>query len=427
MKEDFLHYIWKFKKFDFTRATTVDGLPVTLIDAGTANVNSGPDFFNARLKIGEQLWAGNVEIHIKSSDWYAHHHEKDPAYDNVILHVVWEDDVAIYRSDNSNIPTLELQNLVGENTLQVYRNLLLAPNKNWINCEADFENFEEFPLRNWMERLYLERLEKKSIVIMDLLKSSGNNWEAVLFQLLAKNFGLKVNSAAFLSLSRSFDFQVVQKCRDSQFLLEALFFGQSGMLEKKLEEVYFNELKEEYKYLKIKFQLENKYVERPKYFRLRPDNFPTLRLSQLSALYHSVPHIFSRILKVTTAKELYEIFSIGPSEFWNTHYTFEKSHNYKKKNLSAGFIDLLIINTIIPVRFCFEKMNGLEDSSVLLKLLGEVKAEKNSIIDQFNKIRPGTATTAMDSQALLQMKQEYCDKNACLQCNLGTQLLRIRE
>lgn len=427
MKEDFLHYIWKFKKFDFTRAATVDGLPVTLIDAGTPNVNSGPDFFNARLKIGEQLWAGNVEIHLKSSDWYTHQHESDPAYDNVILHVVWEDDVEIYRSDNSSIPTLELQNLVSGNTLLVYSNLLLAPNNKWINCEADFEGFEDFHLRNWMERLYLERLEKKSVAILELLKKSGNNWEAVLFQLLAKNFGLKVNSAAFLSMAQSLEFIVVQKCRDSQFMLESLFLGQSGILDKKQEEIYYSDLKEEYQYLKIKFQLENKYVERPKYFRLRPDNFPNLRLSQLATLYHRVPHIFSKILKVTTTKEIYELFAVGPSEFWKSHYTFEKSHNPKKKDLTTGFIDLLIINTIVPVRFCFEKINGIDDPSALLTLLEEVKAEKNSIIDRFNKIKPGIASTAMDSQSLLHMKNEYCDKNACMQCNLGAQLLRVRE
>lgn len=425
MKEDFLHYIWKFKKFHFTRATTVSGLPITLIDAGTANMNSGPDFFNARVKIGTQLWAGNVEIHLKASDWYSHHHEQDPAYDNVILHVVWEDDIPIYRRDNSVIPTLELRHLVNDKTLQGYRNLLLAPNDKWINCEVDFASFEDFTFQNWKERLYLERLEKKFLVINDLLGRTENDWEAVLFKMLARNFGLKVNSAAFMSMAQSLDFNVVQKCRGSKFQLEALFLGQSGILDSNSENVYYNKLRKEYQYLTVKFQLENKYVERPKYFRLRPDNFPTLRLAQLATLYHVVPHLFSKISNTTSVKDLRKIFAVGPSDFWKSHYTFEKIHTPRKKELTAGFIDLLIINTIIPLRFCFDKMNGEEDHSALISLIEEVKAEKNSVIEKFNNLRPKAAVTALDSQALLHLKSEYCDKNACLQCNLGMQLLKV--
>ncbi|HSI69867.1 MAG TPA: DUF2851 family protein [Gillisia sp.] len=424
MKEDFLHYIWKFKKFNFGRAFTVKGEPVTLIDPGMANLNSGPDFFNAKLKIGEQLWAGNVEIHINSSHWYQHHHEQDPAYDNVILHVVWDDDMEIYRNDNSLIPTMELKELVSPGTLNQYRELLLAPNGRWINCETDFSQVDDFELNNWLERLYLERLESKAKVLHDLLVKTGNDWEAVLFRLLAKNFGLKVNGGAFLSMAQSFDFKVVRKCRDSKLMLEALFLGQSGQLENDKEDAYFLQLKEEYQYIQKKYRLDNKYVERPKYFRLRPDNFPGLRLAQLAAIYHEVPHLFSAVINASSVKELRDIFVMEPAAFWNTHYTFEKSHTAKKKKLSAAFVDLLIINTLLPVRFSYEKLTGTGDPSVIISMIEDLKAEKNSVIDKFNSIRPGSARTALASQALLQLKQHYCDKNACLQCNLGIKLLK---
>jgi hypothetical protein len=256
------------------------------------------------------------------------------------------------------------------------------------------------------------------------LKKSGNDWEAVLFRLLAKNFGLKVNGGAFLSMAQSFDFKVLRKCRDSQIQLEALLLGQSGQLEKEVEDAYFKQLKQEYGYLKKKFRLDNQYVERPKYFRLRPDNFPGLRLAQLAALYHSVPHLFSAMVSANSVKELRDIFTVEPSAFWKTHYTFERSHTARKKRLSAAFVDLLIINSLLPVRFSYEKLTGTGDPSVIISMIEELKAEKNSIIEKFNSIRPGTAKTALASQALLELKQQYCEKNACLQCNLGIKLLK---
>lgn len=424
MKEDFLHYIWKFKKFNFGRALTVKGEPVTLIDPGMANVNSGPDFFNAKLKIGEQLWAGNVEIHINSSHWYEHHHEQDEAYDNVILHVVWEDDMEIFRKNNTLLPTMELKDLVPPSTLQNYRELLLAPNGSWINCETEFGSFDNFDFQNWMERLYLERLETKAEVLLDLLKRYDNDWEAVLFRLIGKNFGLKVNGGAFISMAQSFDFKVVRKCRESLLSLEALLLGQSGQLDAGAEDVYYNQLKSEYQFLKKKFRLDNKYVERPKFFRLRPDNFPGLRLAQLAALYHKVPHLFSAVVEAGSVNELRQIFAVEPSEFWKTHYTFERAHAARKKKLSAAFVDLLIINSLLPVRFSYEKHTGTGDPSVIINMIEELKAERNSVITKFNTIRPGSAITALDSQALLQLKHNYCDKNACLQCNLGIKLLK---
>ena len=424
MQEDFLHYVWNFKKFDFRRAKTVDHQPVEIVNTGTPNFNSGPDFFNAKIRIGEQLWAGNVEIHLRSSHWYSHKHENDPNYDNVVLHVVWENDMEIYRNDNSPIPTIELKQLTSEETLQSYRDLLLAPNAKWINCEKEFGAFDDFEMENWLERMYLEKLEQKSEVIARLLKDSENNWEQVLFLFLARSFGLKVNGGAFLSMAESLDFKIVQKCSTSSLLMEALLFGQSGLLDKNNEDGYFQELRKEYHYLKRKFGVINAGVERPKYFRLRPENFPNIRLSQLAGLYSAIPHLFSKIIGMETRTEFQELLRIETSVYWKNHYNFGKEHPTRVKKLSEDFIDLLIINSIIPLKFYYNKTIGAGDPQQILKLIQEIKAEKNSVIEKYNLIRPHTAVTALQSQALLHLKTGYCDKNYCLKCNLGAKLIR---
>ncbi|MCF4100965.1 DUF2851 family protein [Gillisia sp. M10.2A] len=424
MQEDFLHYIWKFKKFDFGNAQTVSSLPVVILDSGIHNFNSGPDFFNSRIRIGEQLWAGNVEIHLRSSDWYLHNHEIDAAYDNVILHVVWEHDLEVFRNDNSVIPTLELRNLVLENCLENYRKLLLVTPKKWINCENDFPHFNDFDLDNWLERLYLERLQEKSHLIFDMLEKSGNNWEEVLFKMIAKNFGLNVNGSAFLSMAQSFDFKIMQKCGSSNFKLEALFFGQIGLLQNDTEDSYLQQLQKEYMFLRNKYKLQNTHVEAAKYFRLRPDNFPSIRLSQLASLYCKIPKLFSEIISLKTPALIYKILEVETSKYWKSHYSFGKRHSERSKKLSRSFIDLLIINTIAPLQFCYLQKTGRGDVSEILNLMEEISAEKNTIIEAFDKLRPNTAGSSLKSQALLHLKHEYCDKNACLSCNLGSKLLQ---
>src|SRR5690606_38844315 len=244
-----------------------------------------PDFFNAQLRIGNQLWAGNVEIHIKSSDWFVHHHEMDNAYDSVILHVVYEHDTEIFRQDNTVIPTLELKNYISPELLGHYQKLISNKSK-WINCENDLASVSEFTIQNWLERLYIERLERKSEAVENLIKSSKNDWEAILYKMLAKNFGLKVNGEAFLSLANSIDFSIIRKSQSNQTSLEAVLFGQAKLLEQHVEESYYLELMKEYQFLKQKFSLTNENVETIQFFRLRPPNFPTIRLSQLAFLYH---------------------------------------------------------------------------------------------------------------------------------------------
>ncbi|WP_310560857.1 DUF2851 family protein [Flavobacterium sp.] len=421
MKEDFLHYLWKFKKFDSLNLKTFNGEEITIINVGNYLELAGPDFFNAQLVIGNQKWAGNVEIHLKSSDWYVHHHERDEAYENVILHVVWEHDTEIFRSNNSEIPVLVLKNYVDTATVANYQSLM-AP-KSWIFCEKQLKDINEFTLKNWQERLFFERLERKSNPIFDLLQQTNNDWEAVLFCLLAKNFGLNTNGEIFLKIAQAIPFSIIRKESFEVENLEALLLGTAGLLDLEKEDAYFKDLKFRYFYLLHKYQIEKRLVEPVQFFKHRPDNFPTIRLSQLANLYHNQQNLFSTISTSNSVKSIYEIFEISVSNYWQNHYQFDKESPKKKKKLSKSFIDLIIINTIIPLQFAFAKSQGKEISEDLIQLLNEVASEKNAILDKFSSFGI-KSKNAFESQSLLQLKNEYCNKSRCLQCAIGMELLK---
>jgi len=421
MQEDFLHYLWKHKKINVANLKTTKGEAVTLLNVGEHNQNAGPDFFNTQLKIGEQLWAGNLEIHIKSSDWYLHNHETDANYDNVILHVVWEHDTEIFRKDNTEIPTLELKNYVKAEALNNYQKLFSTPQK-WINCENYFASIQDFTISNWLERLYFERLERKANNVLKVLGQSTNNWEAVLFKMLSKNFGLKVNGEAFVSIANSFDFSIIRKQQSKQLSLEALLFGQAQLLQIDCQEPYFLELEKEYQFLKQKFSFSPQNITPLQFFRLRPPNFPTIRLSQLANVYFKHKNLFSKVIETKTLKGFYTLFSVETSVFWETHYTFTKASKASKKRLTKSFIDLLLINTIIPIQFCYAKHHAKSIDNEIIQLLQQIASEKNSIVNKFNSFKK-ISKSALESQALIQLKTEYCDKNKCLQCAVGNSIL----
>ena len=421
MQEDFIHYLWKHKRFNYNNIKTTAKESVSIVSVGTHNYNSGPDFFAAQLKIGGQLWAGNVEIHVKSSDWFVHNHEQDANYDNVILHIVWEHDVEVHRKDSTLIPTVELKDYVKKEALNNYKELFNRT-QSWINCENNFATVDEFVVSNWLERLYLERLERKTATVYQLLEDSKNDWEAVLFKSLARNFGLKVNGDSFFSIASSFDFSIVRKLQSKPMAIEALFLGQANLLEDTIEDPYFVLLKKEFKFLKQKFNFSNRGITPVQFFRLRPMNFPTIRLSQLAILYHKITNLFSRVIEAQTLDEFYAIFNIEASLFWETHYTFSKESKPTKKKLSKGFIDLLLINTIIPIKYSYAKAQGKVIDEVLTDLMNEIASEKNNIITKFNSLKP-VSKSALQSQALIQLKTEYCDKNSCLKCAIGTTIL----
>jgi len=421
MQEDFLHYVWQHKKMSLKSLQTTTQEPIILKTVGLPNVNSGPDFFNAQLSIGTQMWAGNVEIHVKSSDWYVHHHETDPAYDNVILHVVWEHNTEVFRKDNTPIPTLELKKYVLAHTVTNYTNLINQKN-HWIPCESTILEVDSFTMSHWIERLYLERLETKYKAIEKQLVESKHDWEAVLFWQIAKNFGLKVNGDAFLSIAKSIDFSVIRKLQQDVFQLETLFFGQSGLLETDVQDSYISDLRNHYKFLKNKFSLSNEGVLPVQFFRLRPPNFPTIRLAQLAYLYSQQTNLFSKLMKARSLEKLYAVFEGATSTFWETHYTFEKTSKFAPKKLTKSFINLLIINTIVPIKFAFNKFNRHQTQDDVVSIMQHIPMEHNRIVDKFHSLY-AFGKTALDSQALIQLKQNYCSKNKCLQCAIGSALL----
>lgn len=421
MKEDFLHYIWKFKKFDALNLRTVQNEPLVVFKTGDYLELSGPDFFNAQIKIGEQKWAGNVEIHLKSSDWYLHHHEKDTAYENVILHVVWEHDTEIFREDNSQIPVLVLKNYISKDIVASYSRLISV--KTWIYCEKQLKEIDDFVFKNWQERLFFERLERKSQFIYQLLDETGQDWEAVLFCMLAKNFGLNTNGDSFLQMSKSIPFSILRKESFEIENLEALLFGICGLLDTEREDVYFKDLKFRYFFLLHKYNLERIYVQPVQFFKHRPDNFPTIRLSQLASLYHKYQNLFSQIIKLKSVERVYGLLNVAASSYWQNHYQFDKESPMKSKKLSKSFLDLLVINTIIPIQFAYSNRMGGAMEENLIGFMNDVSSEKNSIIEKFASFGI-TSNNAFESQTLLELKNEYCNRKACLKCGIGMELLK---
>lgn len=386
------------------------------------NLHAGPDFFDARIEVSGQLWAGNVEMHLKSSDWYAHHHETDANYDNVILHVVWDDDMEVFRKDGSSIPTLELKNIVSPELLKNYRQLIHLSKSKFINCEKDFNDVDDFRIKNWFERLYVERLELKSFRIQKLLQSTNNDWEAVLFTMFLKNFGSNINGELFLDRGLQLDFSIIRKTSASILQLESLLFGHLGLLEEsECMDTYYLQLQKEYRYLRQKFSLDP-VMEKPRFFGLRPSNFPTIRLSQLANLYGKHQNLFAKLMQSNELDDLYVTLESMASDYWDNHFTFGKVSAKRKKKLSKSFKDLLIINTIVPLRFCYARHLGKDWSEVILSLISKIKPEQNSIIKAFETIGPKTRN-AMESQAKIQLYNNYCTKNKCLQCSIGAHLL----
>ncbi|MFM9988539.1 DUF2851 family protein [Flavobacterium sp.] len=421
MKEDFLHYIWQYKKFDFLDLRTTNNEKLSIIKVGEFTQLAGPDFFNAQIEIDQQKWAGNVEIHIKSSDWYVHNHERDDNYDSVILHVVWEHDAAIFRKDNSEIPVLEMKNYVSTTLVQQYKKLKAT--KSWIFCENEIKTIPSFVFKNWQERLFFERLERKFNPIETLLLENKNDWEATFFCFLAKNFGLNTNGESFFKIAQSIPFSILRKEAFEVENIEAIFFGSSNLLENDKEDNYFKNLKQRWEYIRNKHQLQLVYIETVQFFKHRPDNFPTIRLSQLANLYHTHQNLFSKSINAKNIEELYQIFQISVTDYWKVHYNFDKVSPKKTKFLSKSFIDLLIINTIIPFRFAYEKSLSKETSEENIEFLEKISAEKNAIINKFNAIGI-TSKNAFETQSLLQLKNEYCDKSKCLQCSIGLEFFK---
>lgn len=422
MKEDFLHYVWAHKRFDFLNLKTVCNKNISIIDTGSYTQRSGADFFNAQLIFDNLHWAGNVEIHLKSSDWYVHNHHLDKNYDNVILHVVWDYDVDVYRRDHSEIPVLQLRDYIDKDANNLYMDL--HQKKSWIYCENQLPTVDKKIINNWKNKLFKERLEQKVSVISALLAENKNDWEATLFCMFSKNFGLNSNGITFLQIARSIPFALIRKEAVELENIEALFFGRAGLLEVDFQENYPKNLKERWDYLRVKYRLEDTFVDRLEFFKHRPDNFPTIRLAQLAMLYHHNLYLFDKIIKADSLEKIYALFKVEVADYWKTHYVFDKESPHKPKSLSKDFIDLLIINTIVPFKFAYTHYkNKQTDTQPLEKLLKAIKPEKNVIIDKYKALGI-EVTSAFDTQSLLQLKTKHCDNKKCLDCAIGSSILK---
>lgn len=419
MQEDFLHYIWQYQKFSRTNLTTVSGDVLQVLTVGDYNTDSGPDFYNSKLQINGQVWVGTIELHLKSSDWYVHQHQTDGAYENVILHVVWENDVDVLDAHNNQLQTLELKQRVDVTLLNSYTRLLQK--KSWINCENQIHKIDEFTMMFWKEKLLVKRLERKSITFKKQYEALGNDWETLLFMKLAESFGLKLNSDQFLQLVRSISFSKFKKEIPYLSNLEALLFGQANLLSSEIEDDYFQQLKTEFNYLKQKYQLKDSYVSL-RFFRMRPAGFPTLRLSQFAMLYHQHRQLFLKVIEPTSVTSLRKLFAVSASEYWDTHYTFGNTSSKRKKVVSKGFADVLILNVVIPIRFLYAKSQGVDNFEQLLELYQSLSSEENTIVRKFKKLNVEVQSAA-DSQAFLELKTRFCDQHHCLQCEIGNKLL----
>ncbi len=421
MKEDFLHYLWRFKKFESSNLKTCNNEPLSIIDGGRYLQLSGPDFFNATIKLGKQKWAGNIEIHVKSSDWYLHRHQDDPAYENVILHVVWEHDTPVFRKDNSEIPVLVLKDYTSQEIIDSYRQLMEP--KSWIFCEPYLLRVDLFTITNWLERLFFERLERKSKAINAILSHNGNDWEAALFCLLAKNFGLNSNGELFFKIATAIPFAVIRKERHDPMRLEALLFGFAGLLTGESEDNYRKTLQETWHYLRQKHNLSPEHFGSPEFFKLRPDNFPTVRLSQLAQLYHGRENLFSALIQTDEVSAWMQVLTCGVSSYWETHYVFDRESPKKTKRITPDFARLVLINTVVPMRFAYAQAFDRDVSDQLLSIMESVPAERNSVTERFS-IAGIKAANALESQSMLQLRNEYCENRRCMECEIGNFLMR---
>ncbi len=426
MKEEFLYYVWKYHLYDTSFLQTIQGDIVQVVEKGRRNSSSGPDFLEAQIRINTLVWVGNVEIHVKSSDWDKHNHQYDKAYNNVVLHVVFEYDKKVYNEEGKPVPTIELKGRVECHIWNNYQKFIRSC-YNFIPCEKSIVQFNDELIKSHLKtRLLIERFENKTQFIQKQLAQTQNNWEEVLFVSLARYFGTRANCEAMELLVRSFDFKVLKKCQQKKIQLEALLFGQAGFLNRKLNDVYFKQLRLEYQFLQSKYELEPCEVSIFKFYGVRPSNYITIRIAQLAALYYEYQNLFFFLMKIKTVKNIYSLFDVEISDYWKNHYRFgKKSAQYSERYLSKSFIDLIIINAVLPMQYCYEKQRGKNNMALIEKILYEIKPEKNVIIQNFKELNL-QSKNAWDSQALIQLKTMYCNQKKCLNCEIGNKLLRKR-
>ena len=421
MKEKLLQYIWQFQYYNKNELFTASGDVLQILHPGSVNNNQGPDFSQAKIKLNDTIWVGNIELHIKSSDWNLHHHSSDNNYSNIILHVVWLHDKAILDNYGNVLPTLELQNRVPKLLLDKYQELMNTPV--FIPCEKLIHTVNHLTFVSWKQRLVAERLEDKSKIIFEFLRQNNFHWEETFWWLIAKNFGIKQNSDAFEKIARSIPLQILAKHKNQINQVEALLLGQAGLLQNEFTEDYPVMLKKEYAFYKKKYKLQTIY---PNIFflRMRPANFPTIRLSQLAMLVYKSTHLFSKIIDEKKLDDVKKLINVTANDYWHYHYVFDEPSIFKKKTIGDQMINNILINTVIPILFAY----GLHHNEEMFKSkaitwLEEISAEKNVITKGFESLQM-VNKNSFDSQSFIQLKNTYCNYKRCIECAVGNSILK---
>lgn len=405
LMEQLLHYTWKHRLFPLEELKTTDGEPVEVIDVGLHNYDQGPDFFNAKVKISGELWAGNVEIHDRASDWYLHGHDKDELYNNVVLHIVGINDREVQMQSGRYVKQMELQ--VPEKIQRNFKELIET--ERYPPCYRIIPNLTKLMIHSWLTKLQTERLEQKTLAILERVKRSCGSWEAACFITMARNYGFGVNGDAFEEWASIIPLDKVAHHRDDLFQIEAIFLGQAGLIERIKDEKKRLKLEREYQYMQHKFSLQPMNPKMWKYLRMRPANFPHVRVLQLAKAYYEHRTELSKLVECETVKDVHKLL------------------NTSDKHLSASSLDILVINTVVPMLFAYGKQMGKEQlQDKAFNFLDELKTENNTIMRTWKECGL-SVTTAGDSQALIQLKKEYCDKKKCLYCRIGYEYLKSPE
>lgn len=422
MKEELLHYLWRLRRFDLQALTTTEGQIIDILDTGQYNRHAGPDFLHAKVRIGDTLWAGNVEMHLRASEWYQHGHQHDEAYRNVILHVVLEEDQPVIQSRGQRLPCLELKKLIPARLAATYRQL--QQHELWIPCERHLATVAHITKIACLDRLAVERLEYKTDELAGRLDLLTNDWEEAFYQSLARSMGAPVNADPFDMLARSLPLKVLARHRSHLLQIEALLFGQAGLLDRDFSDDYPRLLQREYRLLQHKYSLEPIPQGLWKFMRLRPANFPTIRIAQLAALIFSTEHLFSKMLSTQHLREIENAFQVTLSPYWRRHYVFDKSSALLTKPLGRETIHQIVVNTIAPFLFLYGRHRAEERlQEKALSLLQSLPPEKNAIIQQWDRLGLPPAS-ADQSQALLHLKKHYCDQHRCLECAIGESIMK---
>lgn len=419
--EKLMQYVWKHRLWRSEDMVTNTGKKVRVVDPGLLNTDAGPDFFNAKIEIDGHMWVGNVEMHYRATDWKRHRHDSDKAYDSVILHVVAKDDAPVRRTNGELIPQLVLE--VSPQFNADYASLVGATIE--VPCAEKIKQVPHLTIVEWVEGLAFERLHGKVERIHQLLDSFNGSWEDVCYVTLARNFGFGINNDAFERLARRTPLRLLGKHSDSVLQIEALLFGQAGMLDaqKPGMDSYYNQLCTEYAFLSNKFQLTPMEKESWKLFRIRPQNFPYRRIAMLAQFIEGGFKMMNRILEAEGEKEMRALFEVELSGYWTKHYTFGKPNERATATLSRSSIDIILINTVAPLLYAYGELTGnYEMTDKAIKLLEDLRAESNSIVSHF--VAYGIdCPDALTSQALVQLKREYCDARKCIYCKIGHHLL----